>query len=142
MLGHGTFREAQCNITYPDGPDGDLGESECQGLLIFERDDGRVSVRVDIRTASEEAIGAGKDIYELRASGADGQSLTLYDFTKLKNEAVDLVPLDGSYGRMECINELVRAVHGDIAGADLVSPRQAWNAQIIVNRMKGVASNF
>lgn len=136
LLGHGTFRSAHCCLEYPDGPDGILSEISCKGTLNFDRGDGvLLDVDIDIQTASALAAAAGKDLYELHVTGSSGSSLTLYDFTRLRNEAGDIVS-GGSYGRTECIAELVKAVRENAAEANLVTPRQAHNAQLIVNSMK------
>lgn len=137
-----------CTITYPDGIDGDLCESHCTGVLNLSCDGSsnrEVNIRID--SNSQEALKCGKDIYELEVVGTSGESYTLYDFTKLRDkEGSDILAskvvcaedgtAPGTYGRMECIVELVKAVRGDVAGANLVTPTQARNAQIIIEAMK------
>jgi hypothetical protein len=109
-------------------------------------------VNVKIDSTSDEARAAGKDIYELEVVGSSGEAYTLYDFTKLRDQngndilASKVVCTEdgtapGTYGRMECIVELVKAVRGDVAGANLVSPAQARNAQIIIDAMKTSTGN-
>jgi predicted dehydrogenase len=147
LFGHDSYRSVHCSVSYPDGPEGQLCESYCSGCINLCCNGSGQSIKVAIDSTSEEANKAGKDIYELEAVGSSGQSFTLYDFTKLRDQHGDDVlastveckedgTAPGTYGRMECIQELVRAVRGDVAGANLVSPAQARNAQVIIEAMK------
>lgn len=148
IFGQDSYRSVDCHITYPDGVGGDLCESHCKGLLNLSSCGGSIDhvINVDIDSTSQEAIDAGKDIYELEIVGSSGKAYTLYDFTKLRDQdGTDILAskvvctedgaAPGTYGRMECIEELVKAVRGD-AGANLVTPAQARNAQVIIDAMK------
>lgn len=145
-MGHDGYRSVDCNITYPDGHDGQLCESHCDGVINFLFNGVEKPIKVTIDSTNEEANMAGKDIYELEVVGSSGQSFTLYDFTKLRDqEGNDILAskaickedgtAPGTYGRLECIEELVKAAKG-ISGANLVSPAQARNAQVIIEAMK------
>lgn len=147
LLGHESYRSVDCSITYPDGPNGQLCESNCNGTLNFSCNGAEQAIKVDIESTSEEANTVGKDIYELKLVGSSGQLFTLYDFTKLRDQdgndilASKVVCTEdgtapGTYGRMECIEELVKAARGDVSGANLVLPAQARNAQIMIEAMK------
>jgi hypothetical protein len=146
LFGHDSYRSVDCSISYPDGPDGQLCESHCRGAINLSCNGSEQIVKVTIDSTSEEANKAGKDIYELQVVGSSGQSFTLYDFTKLRDqEGNDILAskvvctedgtAPGTYGRVECIEELVKAVRGDVS-ANLVSPAQARNAQIMIEAMK------
>jgi hypothetical protein len=152
LFGHDSYRGVECVISYPDGSTGDLCESHCSGVLNLSCNGSARVVNVKIDSTSDEARAAGKDIYELEVVGSSGEAYTLYDFTKLRDQngndilASKVVCTEdgtapGTYGRMECIVELVKAVRGDVAGANLVSPAQARNAQIIIDAMKTSTGN-
>lgn len=147
LFGHECYRGVDCSITYPDGKDGILCESHCNGELLLSCNNTDRMVKIRIDSTSDEAKNAGKDIYELEVVGSSGESYTLYDFTKLKDKhGTDILAskvvcaedgtAPGTYGRMECIVELLKAIRGDVPGANLVTPAQARNAQIIIEAMK------
>lgn len=148
LFGHDSYRSVDCKVTYPDGPEGDLCESHCGGELVLSFNGEDQTINVTIDSTSDKATAAGKDLVELTVSGSSGQSFTLYDFTKLRDkEGTDILAskavckedgtAPGTYGRMECIVELVKAVRDDVGGANLVTPAQARNAQLIVETIKG-----
>lgn len=123
-----------CKIEYPDGPEGTLCESKCTGVLEFE---GGLTVEVHVEGASEEAQKTGKDIYELITEGDNGKSLVLYDFSKLRDGVTGEDLKCGSYGRQECVIELVKAIRSqDRSSANLVTPQQAQNVQRLIQQMK------
>ncbi len=98
-------------------------------------------ISVNIESSSAEAQQLGKDIYELTVTSDNGQSLTLYDFTKLRCDVTgnDLVPSGGSYGRVETVAEFVKAIISrDASVADLVTVEQARKAQLIIATMKQI----
>ncbi len=134
IVGHDSVKSVVCTTAYPDGPEGELCESECRGYI--ELNSG-VKVDVEVVSCSEEAKQRGKDIYELHATGTEGRSIVLYDFYKLRDGVSGSDIVVGGYGRQECVIELVRAVkEGSIDTANLVTPTQARNVQRIISQMK------
>ena len=113
-----------------------------------------VTATVDIITDSTEAAQAGKDLYEMKVCGSPSSAvggtagaegtvpmLTLYDFTKLRDDAnggVDImIPEGGHYGRMECVDEFVKAVRSKSReGANLVLPAEARDVQAVITALK------
>ncbi len=126
--------------TYPQSDaDNILCEESCSGYLEIGGLTAVNRVEVDIQSASNFAIDAEKDIYELCVQGSSGQQLILYDFTKLRDgNGIDLIS-GGSYGRKEAVQEFVQAIRNrDASLANLVTPRQAFNAQKIIHAMKQI----
>ncbi len=134
IVGHENIKEVACASIYPDGPSGTQCESQCSGHIELKNG---TKVEIDVRTTSEDAINANKDIYELHAYGKNGKSLIFYDFVILKDGESGNDLLSGKYGRRECVSELVKAIHGkDRNAANLVTPKQAQNVQQIIDRMR------
>jgi predicted dehydrogenase len=147
LMGHDSV--ISCTAT-TDFPEDESTDSENQASRPCERScranislQNEVSVEVDIQCVSDVAIAAHKDIYEMTVYGSCGvgssaPSYTLYDFTKLREDRTghDIIP-GGSYGRMECVEEFVKAVlQGSSEGADLVTPVQARNVQELIIALK------
>ena len=139
LFGHGCVRRVRATVTYPDGPDGTAAEASATGVL--ELQDG-LEVALSVRTDAREAEA---DLYELELVGELG-SLLLEDFTELRRTApaqqAGWVVRHGSYGRVECVKELVaaaRATATAAAGAGTgevsagVTAREGRNAQRLLD---------
>jgi predicted dehydrogenase len=155
LFGHENYLSTHCDlIEYPDGLEGGvLCESRCSGEIRFllaapsSSSQGagpqQVSVKVTIETASEEAQGKEKDLYELIVTGSRGGTYTLYDFTRLREDHPterDLVT-NASYGRHECVQDcrdwILSTESSQRAAVRYVTPAEARNAQRIIEAFKG-----
>jgi predicted dehydrogenase len=151
LFGHGSVKRVRVAVEYPDGPEGSAAETSATGVL--ELKDGLVvslSVRTDLSEAEateREARGARSDVYELEVVGESG-TLILEDFSNLRRTqpAADAgwIVEDGSYGRVECVQELVAAVAATAAGGGGseqvsagVTVREGRNAQRLLDAVLG-----
>lgn len=144
LFGHGCVKRVQATVTYPDGPEGTAAETSATGVL--ELGEGLPPISLSVRTdLSEEEVaehqrvspGAGADVYELEVVGELG-TLVLEDFAKLRRTAPEAeagwVVEKGSYGRVECVQELVAAAAGGPdASTTGVTARQGRNAQRLLD---------
>lgn len=151
-MGHDSYVSSTAVTEYPDDEANDSCERSCRATISLRNG---VNVEMDIKCESDDAIAVGKDIYELTVNGSRSHgvsampSYTLYDFTKLRdnNSGIDIVPF-GTYGRMECVDEFVKAILKgtstsssccDDAPANLVTPLQARNVQAIIMDLKSTS---
>ena len=123
VFGHGCVERCKCHVAYDiDGDGGVMAETAADGVLVL---------RGGIELAINLELGLERDVYELEVTGDKG-SLLLDGFTTLRKDGNPEPIVKASYGRRECIESLVRAVQGEDA-ADLISPRQARNAQRLLD---------
>ena len=138
LFGHDSYRGVDCRMLYPDGVEGRLCESHCEGHIMVSWKGTEKTIKFIIDCSSDEALALDKDVYELIVKGSHGHSYCLYDFTKLRTGKGEDIITTGTYGRKECIEELVRAVKGHGDEANLVTAAEAQNTQIIIDEMKRV----
>lgn len=148
VFGHGCVRRVQATVDYPDGPDGTAAEISAHGQL--DLGEGLPPIDLSVRTdlsaaevAERTAQGLGPDVYELEVVGEAG-TLMLEDFSKLRRTApaaeAGWVVENGSYGRTECVKELVAAIAvGKAASSAGVMVREGRNAQRLLDAI--LASN-
>ena len=122
LFGHGCVERCKCTVTYDDGDDGRMAETAADGILVLKS---------GIELSLSLELGLDRDVYELEVEGETG-TLLLDGFTTLKKKGDNDPLVKATYGRRECIESLVRAVNGDDA-SDLISPRQARNAQRLLD---------
>lgn len=128
IVKHNSFLSWDGTIDYPDGKDGKLCERRINGVVKFANGS---SVIVDVDTSSNDAVTAGKDIYDLEISNStDG--VIMYDFTRLREMSGDEIALPSyTYGRVDCVTDFVMAIHGE--DVHYVTPEEARNAQRIIS---------
>jgi predicted dehydrogenase len=156
LFGHENYLSTHCDLLeYPDGPSGVMCESRCSGIIQFQSSQSQrenemtlvsrpvITVHVQIETVNEEAQSKEKDLYELTVISSTGQSYTLYDFTKLREDHPiprDLVT-NASYGRHECVRDcrdwILAESPEQRAEVKYVTPQEARNAQRIIEAFKG-----
>ena len=122
LFGHGCVERCKCTVTYDDGHDGVMAETAANGILVLQSG-------IELELTLE--LGLDRDVYELEVKG-EKDTLLLDGFTTLRKEGEDDPLVKATYGRRECIESLVRAVKGEDA-SDLISPRQARNAQRLLD---------
>lgn len=147
LFGHGCVRRVRATVSYPDGPGGSAAEASASGVL--ELHDGiaiSLSVRTDMsdaEVAEREARGARGDVYELEVVG-EGGALMLQDFARLCRTAPEAeagwIVENGSYGRVECVREMVAAAAATQEGVAPpagvsagVTAREGRNAQRLLD---------
>jgi len=134
LFGHGCIRSVKGEVAYADGLDGELAEESATGVLELVVDGKALNIQVSLLTTGQTELEAQKrDIYELEIHGDSGGALQLFDFAKLRDVASGevLVPR-ASYGRRECVEELLAAVEGKNKSSR-ISAREARNAQRVLD---------
>lgn len=120
LFGHGCVRRVRATVQYPDGAEGVEAEASAEGVIELHSG---LCIALSVVTD----LSHGPDLYELELTGQSGTepvlcctceftccsgTLLLENFTDLKRTAPAYrkgwVVQDGSYGRVECVKELVR----------------------------------
>lgn len=141
LFGHNNYISSSSTIEYPDGPNGALCESFCTGSLLFQLESQSITINLDVQTTNQEAIDLGKDIYELIVQGSSGKRYVLYDFTRLREDVLNVTeenntdqpsnytPIDlvtnATYGRNECVVDCTDWILKKRENIHYVTPEEA-----------------
>ena len=138
LFGPTSVVRVRCALSYPDGPDGRLAETACDGHLELASG---LCVALSVRTDGGGLAADGDDHYELELTGADGDALLLDEFTTLietRRRKRKQLLRGRSYGRKECVAALVAAATGDAesdAAQSAVTPRFGRNVQRVLDAL-------
>ena len=134
LFGDGCVARVRAEVRYPNGDGGEGAEASCTAVLHVRPQLGAArgfefdpfDLALDLQTES----GSASDVYELSVEGDSG-ALMLFDFTSLRHTGsgcacADVLVQNATYGRAECVQELVRAARKPVGAApNLVTPRDA-----------------
>jgi len=143
LFGHGCIKSVKGEVVYADELGGKLAEQSAKGVLALSVNGKPLNIQVSLLTTGQTELEAlERDMYELEIHGDSGGCMQLFDFTSLRDVASgDVLVPRASYGRRECIEELLAAVEGkhDNSG---ISAREARNAQRVLDTFLASAGEW
>lgn len=136
LFGHRCVRRVRSTVVYPPG-DGDAAEVSAEGELELSSG---LAVRLSLRCDGGGLAADGQDHYVLALEGDAGDRLEMFAFTSLRRVSPGRparVLVDGaSYGRVDCLTELLAAAADGAAPADgpgHITASEGRNAQRVLD---------
>ena len=135
LFGQGCVERVRARVNYPEHKNENndqkdqLAEEQVQGEMQLGASWGHAIIKLDVKCKCPELPG---EVYELEVqrAGDEAKPLFLHDFTSLSVGTDDghreVVVANADYGRLECVEELIKAAAGDTS-ADLVTARHGRN---------------